>query len=423
MLTDAFPNLKSNIVNSIKIRGGASKVGQVNLSTATNGNSLGAYRLLPTFDSNVSGFPYGSLAGFSQGNTLVSSDLKPELTHQWEIGTDFNLLDNRIVASVTYFNSRTDNQTITTSLSSSTGFTSLLTNIGETSSKGLELTLHYTPIKNNNWTVTVGGNYTYLVNKVESISADLPQVTLQTAVTGNALSVAKAGESFPIIMGLDYQRDPKGRVIVDPVTGVPLSPSPTNVFLGNATPKNRIGADANVQWKNFHFSILFEYRGDYSIYNGVGTEMDWSGTSARTAYYNRQSFVFPNSVYKAADGTFVENTSVAIANGNGNSGFWSDGINRTTSSNYVTAGDFVKLREIALSYDLPKSIIGKTKILKGANISVQGRNLFLWMTKDNLYTDPEYGQTGSNNGNGSGLNGLSQTPPVRYYGATLSLKL
>ncbi|PZR20293.1 MAG: SusC/RagA family TonB-linked outer membrane protein [Flavobacterium psychrophilum] len=419
VLTDAVPSLKSDFVNFIKLRGGVSKVGQVNLST--NSNPLGAYRLLPTFGSTASGFPYGSLAGFTQDNGLVSNNLKPELTHSYEFGANFNLLNSRIEGSVTYYNSHTDDQTVTTSLSSSTGFTSLLTNVGQTSSKGLELSLHYTPIKTNNWSVTVGGNYTYLENTVESISADLPQLSLQTL--NNAQSVAMAGASFPVIMGLDYQRDPQGRVIVDAVTGVPLSPSTTPVVLGNATPKNRIGADLSASWKNLHFSILFEYRGGYSIYNGVGTEMDWSGTSARTAYYNRQSFIFPNSVYMASDGSYVENTSVAIANGNGNSGFWSDGINRNTTSNYVTSGDFIKLREVALSYDIPTSIVGKTKVLKGATISVQGRNLFLWMPKDNLYTDPEYGQTSSNNGNGGGLNGLGQTPPVRYYGATLSLKL
>ncbi|WP_333820110.1 SusC/RagA family TonB-linked outer membrane protein [Ohtaekwangia sp.] len=430
--SDAIAAIKeSNLISYLKFRGGISKTGLVNLGSNTSVypgsalySDLGAYNLLPTFNSNTSygtgnGFPYGSLAGYSLDNRLVSASIKPELTHSYEFGVDVTLLRDMISVNATYFHSRTDNQTVTTALSNSTGFNSLLTNVGETSSKGLELAVSVTPIKTPDWTVTLSGNYTYLNNKVNSISAQLPQLTLQTS--GNALSAAVAGQAFPVIMGLDYQRDPQGHVIVDRITGLP-SATTNNVILGNATPKNRIGANAAVSYKNIHFSILFEYRGGYKVFNGVGTELDWSGTGYRTAAYDRQSFIFPNSVYKADDGTYVENKTVAIANGNGNNGFWSDGINRNTTSNYVTSGTFIKLREVALSYDLPSSILGKTKVIKRATISVQGRNLFLWMAKDNYYTDPEYSTAGST-GNGTGLNDIGQTPPVRYYGGTLSLTL
>jgi len=421
VLTDAFSSLKDNgVLSFLKLRGSVSKTGLVNLGrNLGNGfTDLGAYSLLPTFGQQY-GFPFGSLPGFSVGNTIVSNDLKPELTHSFEFGADFNLFDDRITSSVTYYKSRTDNQTIYTSLSSSTGFSQLLTNVGETSSRGLELAMHVTPVRTANWNIIVGGNYTYLDNRVNSISALLPQLVLATS--GNASSVAVAGQSFPVIMGLDYQRDPQGRVIVDAITGQP-SATTSNVILGNATPKHRIGADAMISYKNIRFSILFEYRTGYQIFNGIGGSTDWSGTGYRTAVYDRAGFIFPNSVIANADGTYTENTSVAIANGNGNNGFWSDGINRNTTSNYVTSGTFIKLRELSLAYDFPKSWMAKSKILKGATFSVQGRNLFLWMAKDNYYTDPEYSSAGAS-GNGSGLNDIGQTPPARYFGGTLSLKL
>jgi hypothetical protein len=294
-----------------------------------------------------------------------------------------------------------------------------LTNIGETSSKGVEFALHVTPVETDNFAVTVGGNYTYLDNEVISISDLLPQLSLATS--GTALSAAVQGESFPVIMGLDYQRDPQGRVIVDANTGLP-SATTSNVILGNATPKHRIGTDAVVSYKNLRFSVLFEYRGGYSVFNGMGPEMDWSGTGYRTALYDRKGFIFPNSVYLAGDGTYTENKTIAISNGNGNSGYWSDGINRSTTSNYITSGDFIKLREISLAYEFPASIISKVnKVVKGASISVQGRNLFMWMAKDNYYTDPEYSSAGSS-GNGTGLNDIGDTPPSRYFGGTFSLR-
>ena len=421
VLTEAFPSIKDNgFINFLKLRASVSKTGLVNLGDGLpyGFSNFGAYKLQPTFGQS-NGFPFASLAGFSVGNVIVSNDLKPEITHSYEFGTDFNLWDDRIVSSITYFSSKTDNQTVQTSLSSSTGFTSLLTNVGETTSKGLEVSTHVTPIKTSTLSVTVGGNYTYLDNQVVSISQDLDQLVLATS--GNATSVAKAGQSFPVIMGLDYQRDPQGRVIVNSVTGLP-SATTSNVILGNATPKHRLGLDGQVSYKGLRFSILFEYRTGYKIFNGIGGSTDWSGTGYRTALYGRSAFVFPNSVTDNGDGTFTENTSIAIANGNGNNGFWSDGINRNTTSNYVTSGTFLKLREAAISYDLPASWLAKTKILKGATFSLQGRNLFLWMAKDNYYTDPEYSSAGAS-GNGSGLNDIGQTPPVRYYGGTLSLRM
>jgi hypothetical protein len=222
-----------------------------------------------------------------------------------------------------------------------------------------------------------------------------------------------------VIMGFDYKRDPDGHVIVDAISGMPTK-SDTISILGSATPKHRLGVDGLVKFKNLSLSFLFDYRGGYQVYNSIGTELDWSGTGYRTAVYNRQRFVFPNSVIW--DGTkYVQNTDITVKNGNGNNGFWSDGINRDITSNYVTSGDFWKLREVSLAYDFPVSMLNKTKVIKGARISVQARNLFMWMAKDNYYTDPEYSDAG-NDSNGIGLTGIGQTPPSRYYGATVSVR-
>ncbi len=177
--------------------------------------------------------------------------------------------------------------------------------------------------------------------------------------------------------------------------------------------------DATIAYKNFRLSALFEYRGGYQVFNNMGGELDWSGTGYRTIAFNRERFVFPNSVYEDPQkpGTYITNTNITVKDGND---FWSNNINRDVTSNYVTSGDFWKLREISLAYTLPSNLLNQTKFIKGATISVQARNLFMWLAKDNYYTDPEYSDAG-NDSNGIGLTGLGQTPPSRFYGATLSL--
>jgi TonB-linked SusC/RagA family outer membrane protein len=417
IVTDAIPFIMEKTpVTFLKFRAGWSKVGQVNLGNTFN---FGAYSLLPTF-YQASGFPYGALPGFTVGNVLVSNNLKPEITKGYEAGFDLNMFNDRFQSTVTYYNTKTDDQTVTTSVSNATGFTNLLTNTGQTQSRGLEVTAHITAYKTKNLEVTIGGNYTHLDNNVNFISTDLPKLSLSSS--GSANSYAVAGKAFPVIMGFDYNRDPQGHVIVDGVTGLPTK-SDTISILGNAQPKNRLGFDGTIRFKNFRFTFLFEYRGGYEVFNGIGTELDWSGTGYRTAIYNRQRFVFPNSVIADPNspGKFMPNTNVSIKNGNGNNGFWTDGINRDVTSNYVTSGKFWKLREVALSYDLPSSLLNKTKYIRGVTISAQGRNLLMWLSKDNYYTDPEFSAGGADN-NGIGLNSIDQTPPSRYYGGTITVK-
>jgi hypothetical protein len=208
---------------------------------------------------------------------------------------------------------------------------------------------------------------------------------------------------------------------VDGTTGLPTK-SDTISVLGSAAAKHRLGLDGTIKYKQFSFSFVFEYRGGYQIFNSIGSEMDWSGTGWRTAIYDRMRFVFPNSVIADPNnpGKYIPNTNIAIPNGNGNNGFWTDGINRDVTSNYVTSADFWKLRELSLSYNVPASYLAKTKFIKGCTVSVQGRNLLVFMAKDNYYTDPEYSSAG-NSSNGIGLTGY-QTPPSRYFGATVSFK-
>jgi hypothetical protein len=65
-------------------------------------------------------------------------------------------------------------------------------------------------------------------------------------------------------------------------------------------------------------------------------------------------------------------------------------------------------------------MLSSTKFIKAASLSVQGRNLFIWVPKTNIYTDPEYSANGADS-NAVGFTNINLTPPARYIGGTLSL--
>ncbi|MCZ4223198.1 SusC/RagA family TonB-linked outer membrane protein [Pedobacter rhodius] len=408
--TDALEFLKNiKVIDYIKVRAGLSKVGNVNVGNSTNG---GAYSLESVFNSQT-GYGYGT--GYTPSSRVVSNNLKPEITTGYEAGMDFRLMKGAIDGKVTYYNTSSTGQAIEAGISATTGYTSFLLNTGELTNEGWETELHFNPFKKGNWNLRIGGNYTYLDNKLVSLSNDLTRI----GASGSTTIYGQVGSIYPVIIGSDYIRDTEGRVVVDKNTGNPVGTTQGNI-LGNTVPKNRLGLDFQLSYKGLTFSGLFEYRSNYVQYASSGSTFDFTGSSARSAYYNREKFVFPNSsYYDSTSGTYVANNSITVSDGG--AGFWtSSTLNTGVTSNYVYSGNYWKLRELMLAYKIPSSLLHGLKFVKSATISAQGRNLFIWLPKSNQYADPDYSNNGSDS-NAVGITSLSQTPPTRYYGATISL--
>ncbi len=409
--TDAFEGLKNiDQIDYIKLRAGYSKVGNVNIGNSTD---FGAYRLDPTF-SQGSGYPYNGVGGFTLNNTIVSTDLKPEFTYTFETGAEMSFLKDRINATITYYHNRSDNQTVTAAVSTATGYSNYLLNAGQTSGYGIESLLNLTPVKTKDWRVDVGANYAYSQVVVDYLLGGLPNINISGGTPG---VYGVAGRPYPVIQGAGYVRDDQGRIVVNAVTGYP-SPTSNVVDFGNSRPTKVLGLNFNVSYKGFSLTSVAEYRAGYVFYAGAGTGLDFNGAGINSVAYDRERFVIPNSSY-LQNGVYVANTNVTVRDGG--PAYWSiSGPRRGINENYIIPGNFWKIREIALAYTLPKSLLGDSKIIKSARISAQGRNLFIFTPKTNVYGDPEYSSNTANNGNGIGLTALSN-PPSRYYGGTISL--
>lgn len=400
----------SRVLSSLKLRGGWSKVGQVNLGNNTN---FGAYQLVPTF-SQAYGYPYANGGGFTLDNQIVSNDLRPEITKGWEAGIDAGFLKNRINLNLTWYKTKTSDQTVSTGVSQATGFSSYLLNAALTSSSAIEVTANVVPVRSKDWDLDLGANYNYVIeNKVLAITADVGSLSL-----GNG-SYAIVGQPFPVIYATAYKRDPQGRVIVDPITGYPQR-SDVNKVLGSAVPVHTLGLNFALSYKGLRLTSQAEYRGGYVTYMNNTTAFDFSGGGLATVAFNRERFVFPNSSYPDPNkpGEYIANTNITVRDGG--YGFWTQAPRTGVAENYVASGAFWKLREATLSYDLPDAILRGVKFIKRATVSVQGRNLVMLLPKTNLYTDPEYSDNGSTS-NGIGVAGIVSPPPSRYFGGTLSV--
>jgi hypothetical protein len=283
--------------------------------------------------------------------------------------------------------------------------------------KGLEGDLNITPLLQlGKFRWNVGGNISFNNNKVISLMPGTTELNVGSSVgskgtIGNDYAIV--GQAYPYMKIIDWARDPQGQVIVDPVTGLP-SQDPNPRPFGQLNPKVNLGLNTSFQYMGFTLSANGEYRGGNVVFNN-SPYIDEFGLTPRSATSGHQRFVFPNSVIQEGN-KYVPNTTTTI---NDIFLFWGqDGFAYLPPSMFVSSASFWKIREISLNYDIPQSFLHHLKVIRKASITLIGRNLFVRRPADNIWTDPEFND---DNSNATGQNSPSQAPPVKSYGANLTL--
>ena len=432
----------SNTISFFKVRLGYAGTGNVSLESydflgvmgnVAGGKNLGGYSVaLPNFGAYAVyptagvgiGFPYGPVNGFTQSTSAVQNGLKPELTQSVEAGAQVGFLANRINLEVNVYDQKAKNQTIPLQTSNAAGISSYLTNAGEIDNKGLELDLSLTPlIKIDNFRFNLSANFAYQNSKVVSIAggqAELDQINFGTQILGGVFAVP--GKDYAQLLVNDFIRDPQGQIIVNAQTGLP-SINSNLVDAGNTNYKYFVGITPTFIYKNFSLRAVFDYRGGAKILNEEGNAMDFAGISTFDAQ-DRAAFIVPNSVIETSAGKYTPNTNIPITSefpGLPNSIFWWANYMNQLGKPYTVSAAFIKVREVALTYDFSKRLLGKQKVVKALSLSALGRNLFMWRPKTNLWSDPEFSTNGT--GNATGYTTEFQTPPTRVISFSLTANI
>jgi TonB-linked SusC/RagA family outer membrane protein len=416
VLSDAISSLKGNTLSFLKVRGAYSKSANVNINP---------YSLQATY-SQPAGFPFGSNVGFTAGATIPSPNLKPETIISQEIGIETGFFNGKLDFEATYFSQKCEDQVLTTSLPQSTGYTFGLANAAAFNNQGVEMDLGIAPIQIGKGRISLKVNATYNTSKVTSTGpGGTPVITggsnnfiqrARNSPVANNIAVV-GGPAFQFQLG-DYVRDPAtGKVVVDQTTGNP-SLSTDLVVMGRTLPLWVFGFTPKYEIGGLSISATFDYKTGHQFFSGLGSDMDFSGISARSASYGRQRFVFPNSVYKGSDGQFHENTNIQVQDGN--YGFWTGATTNTAiATNYFASATAFRLREVNITYNLPQRWLSSAKFIKKVSVSLIGRNLLLLVPKSNQWGDPEFSY--STSANTYGLASTFQTPASRLFGGNLNI--
>lgn len=381
-----------------KVRGSWAKVG----------SSAGAYMLQETY-------AYDSTRGWTNlSSTKMNSDLKPEMTTSWEIGTEWKFLNDRAGFDFTYYDSRTKNQLIVVATPWSSGYNYKYINCGRVDNKGIELSINASPVQSRDWSWDTKLNLSHNKNKL----AELYEGVREYQIGGSPKFTtvwSVVGKQIGELNGQTWAKNEDGEYLVDK-EGLPII-TDSRQDLGNYNPKLTLGWSNTINYKRFSLNILIDGK--------IGGVM-MSGTDAVLAYYGVGSFTEAhrngNWVLDAVTENGEQNT-VAISSEQ----FWK----KVSGGRYGSGGFFtfdatnIRLRQLTLGYDIP---LGKQNLIKGARVSLTGRNLFFFYRGKNklhipglkdrkIPVDPDQAMgTGSFQGAELGL-----LPSTRSFGLNVNL--
>ncbi|WP_266204268.1 TonB-dependent receptor domain-containing protein [Pontibacter kalidii] len=419
VFTDAF-GVDSKVLDFGKIRASYAEVGQAPESAYITKNVFVAGGAGSGFLTDGISFPFNGLNGRTLSNTLNSPLLRPQNTKTIEFGGDLRFFSNRLSLDYTYYVQTTTDQIFAVPLSPSAGFTSEFRNAGKLETKGHELIATVIPVKTDNFEWSLTTNFSSYKNEVLELAEGVDNIFLGGFVTPNIR--AEAGAAYPIIFGSSFVKDDKGNVVVDsrptlangkanPYFGMPLVGPETNI--GNVQPDFEFTFTNGFTYKGVNLTAQVDWRKGGNMYAGNTRLLKLYGMDAVTED-REEPYVYPGSKgYLNENGELVVegNNDIEIVRGET---FWGTRMDAITESN-VYSTSFVRLREVALSYSLPTSLLSKTPI-RSASIVLTGRNLFLLTDYPNF--DPETSVGGS--GNFQGLEYVS-LPQARSYGVGLKI--
>lgn len=382
--------------------------GKLRASWAQVGNDASPYLLNTYYDRGKiessfgsTLFPFNGIPGLTQTNTIGNPDLKPEITTAFEVGTELNFFDNRLSIDFSYYQNKSKDQILEIPIPVPTGFGFKVINAGAIQNKGIELGLRGMPIRTSyGLTVELYGTYTRNKNEVLELLPGVDQVTI--GGFGGMGIVAAVGRPYGTFYSRSLQTTEDGKVIVDE-DGLPLL-TPGSIYLGSYNPKYQASLGTNVNYKGLSLSLLFDTKQGGQFFSRTKDVMAFVGVSEESAENNRVPHPFPNSVYEV-DGKYVANTDRNYDM----ISYWADLI---PSGQHIVDASYVKLREAALSYKIPRQSLNNTPF-GDITVGLFGNNLFLWTPKSNKYADPEINSGGASNE--QGLDFTAQ-PSLRNFG-------
>jgi TonB-linked SusC/RagA family outer membrane protein len=339
-------------------------------------------------------------------STVPNANLVPLISTEYETGTDLGFLENKLMLNFTYYNRRTRQDIITTNISITSGYNNAILNVGEISNSGIETSLTYNIIRNDNLNWNVIGVFSFNRNKVTSMGSGITKIQLAESKTGSAFVNVEQGKPYGQIFGYRYKYGANNQITYDK-NGFPLN-SGELFNLGTGYYDKIASIRSGLSWKNWLFNFMIDSKFGAKIYSEINALAMGMGKNI-LSLEGRENGLTVNGIDK--DGNPLE-VQIPVTNV---PSYYSRVASFT--HNFVYDASFIKFRELSIGYRLPQNLLQRARI-KSASLNLIGRNLFI-LYKKTPNIDPE---SNTVSGNAQGI-AATVYPSVRNYGLSLNVTL
>jgi len=349
-------------ISNLKLRASYGLTGNQEISS----NWVGTYSLTAGYNGRPGIAP----------NRLENPDLKWEKTKQLNIGLDLGLWDQRIRVTTDYYKKKTEDLLLSADVSGLTGFRSVFQNIGEIQNTGFEFSLNADIIQGEGFNWTSGVNFSFLDNEIKTLLND-------GEIVGRS-HILKEGEAVSTLYLIKYQGvDPQnGDAMFEDVNNDGVIDFDDRQVVGSALPDYFGGWQNTLSYKGLSLTANVQFSGGNKIFNQSRHAYENFGfTRSGIPYGNISERVYNNYWREPGQQTDVPRPSTE------------GGQLQRFSTQFLENGDFIRLKTLRLSYDLPSEIVDSMGLGR-LNFYAQGQNL-LTIT-DYLGFDPEVSTNTSN---------------------------
>ena len=343
------PWLKDNkVVSNLKLRASYGVTGQQ--------EGIGNYNYLPVYTSSVTGAEAlinGQYITTYRPEAYVS-DLKWETTTSWNFGLDFGFLNGRIGGAIDFYTRKTKDLLASVPTAAGTNFSkTILTNVGNVDSKGIEVSLNATPIQTKDWEWNLSYNFTWQNMKVKNLSLTQggSQTNVKVGPSIDAYQFQVLSEGYEPYMFYVYHQ------LYDSETGKPIEGAYADLNgdgeindgdlyrYHSPAPKYIMGLSTSLRYKQLTLGMSFRANIDNYVYNGMGMSTGaWETVSYNNSQLNNLNTSFLKTAFKTR---------------------------QYLSDYYVENASFLKLDNLSLSYN-----VGKINKWASLTVSAMLQNVF-----------------------------------------------
>jgi hypothetical protein len=331
------------------------------------------------------------VTGYNLTSDVANKELGWEKTTQYNLAVDFSFLKGRVNGTIEAYKSYTSDLLLTVALPSVSGFTAIIANVGETSNRGLDITINSNIIEQRDFSWEINATAAWQKDKIESLMNGKEDMVGNNWFIGESIGIIYDYEKIGIwqdtpedqaemaLFNANGSQFAPGKIKVKDQNGdYKIEGNYDRVVIGNTRPRWTVGLTNTFRYKGIELSAFLT--GRFKYMSGVGESL--------TGMYGDQRELD----YWTPDNTGAEYQRPFMSEAGGD----------TYAGTYYKDDSWFKIRNISLGYQLPKSLLSKVKI-NSLRVFAQAQNAGMLWSRNN-FRDSEYGTLYYNRGYVFGIN-------------------